>query len=139
MPALAASALMLAGTAPPGVLDVSVEGLRNHAGVVRLCLTQDPKTFPDCTDDSAARRLSMPASATGPVVFGDLPSGEYAISAFHDENGNARLDTFARIPREGFAFSRNPALRFGPPRFADAAFAVTAAPLHQSIRMRYIL
>lgn len=134
---------MLIGSAPSptasAALEVSIEGLRNHTGVVRLCLTRDSRTFPDCTADPAARHASVPAGAAGDVVFGDLPSGEYALSAFHDENGNAKLDTFVRIPREGFAFSRNPAIRFGPPRFADAAFAMTAAPEHQSIRMRYIL
>jgi len=57
----------------------------------------------------------------------------------HDENGNAKLDTLAGIPREGFGFSRNPAIRFGPPRFAAARFAVGGDANQQQIRMRYIL
>jgi uncharacterized protein (DUF2141 family) len=57
----------------------------------------------------------------------------------HDENGNAKLDTFAGIPREGFGFSRNPPIRFGAPRFSAARFAITGDAQRQQIGMRYML
>ncbi|RZL99179.1 MAG: DUF2141 domain-containing protein, partial [Sphingomonas sp.] len=41
--------------------------------------------------------------------------------------------------REGFGFSQNPAITFGPPRFAAAKFAMTSDAEIQRIRMRYIL
>ena len=47
-------------------------------------------------------------------IFTTVPSGEYAISIFHDENSNRKLDkNFFGIPKEGYGFSNNlrPALR----------------------------
>lgn len=134
-----ASAPLLIGAAPAGQLDVALLSLRNAKGDVRLCLTRNPAFFPDCAGDPRAWRLSAPADAIGRLGFSGLPSGGYALSVIHDENGNARLDTFARIPREGFGFSRNPAIRFGPPRFDQARFAVAGGAASQSVRMRYLL
>ena len=37
-------------------------------------------------------------------------------SLLHDENENSKLDTMLKIPKEGFGFSRNPAIRMGPPK-----------------------
>lgn len=69
----------------------------------------------------------------------DLPPGEYALSVIHDENDNGRLDTILKVPREGFGFSRNPAIRMGPPRFDETRFEIATDPVAQSVRIRYIL
>jgi len=61
------------------------------------------------------------------------------VAVIHDENSNSKLDTFAGIPREGFGFSRNPAIAFGPPRFTAARFTLDSDAEAQQIRMRYIL
>lgn len=135
---LALSPLLL-GAAPAGQLDLELIALRSDAGAVRLCLTRDPAAFPDCKGDLTALRLTVPAAQASRLSFAELPSGAYALSAFHDENGNGRLDTFARIPREGFGFSGNPAIRFGPPRFAQARFSIAAGQVRQQIRINYIL
>lgn len=121
-----------------GSLDVEIVRLRSDKGVLRFCLTADPRGFPDCKEGANAIRRSVPASA-GRVRFADLPPGTYALAVIHDENGNAKLDTFAGIPREGFGFSRNPAIGFGPPRFGSAGFAIGGGPASQQIRIRYLL
>jgi uncharacterized protein (DUF2141 family) len=81
---------------------------------------------------------SIPASANS-LHFDGLPPGGYALAVIHDENGNKKLDTFAGIPREGFGFSRNPPISFGPPRFAAARFTLTGDADRQQVRMRYLL
>jgi uncharacterized protein (DUF2141 family) len=134
-----ALAIPLLGAGPPASLDVGLSNLRNAAGHVRLCLTRDPAFFPDCKRDPRAWKLSAPADEAGRVGFSGLPSGDYALAVIHDENDNARLDTFARIPREGVGFSRNPALRFGPPAFRDVSFAIGSGRGRQDVRMRYFL
>lgn len=131
--------LLLASAAPPPALEVEIEGLRSERGQLRLCLTRQPRHFPDCKSDPAARKASAAAGSAGPVRFAALDPGDYALSVIHDENGNGRLDSFAGIPREGFGFSRNPAIRFGPPRFEEARFAFGGAPARQTVRLRYIL
>ncbi len=125
------------GAAPVARLDVAIEGLRSTKGQLLVCLTADPANFPGCVDDRDAVLRTVPA-ANADLRYDALPAGGYAVSAIHDENGNARLDTFAGIPREGFGFSRNPAIRFGPPRFAAAKFQLSDVAERQQIRMRYI-
>jgi uncharacterized protein (DUF2141 family) len=48
------------------------------------------------------------------------------------------MDKAMMMPREGYGFSRDAPVRFGPPSFRSAAFTVGAAPVHQTVRMRYI-
>lgn len=127
----------LSAAAPAADLDVGLERLRSIKGLIRVCLTADPANFPACVDDADAATRSVPATSRS-VRFTGLPLGEYAVAVIHDENRNARLDTFAGVPREGYGFSRNPPARFGAPRFAAARFVVGNDANSQQIRMRYI-
>ena len=115
-----------------------MQKLRSAKGMIRLCLTAAPDNFPNCIDDKEAVTRSVPASA--PLLdLGLLPHGDYAIAVIHDENGNKKLDTFAGIPKEGFGFSNNPAILFGPPRFAAARFTLGGDAETQQVKMRYML
>ena len=137
------AALALAGgvpAAPPAGGDVSarVTGLRSGKGRVVACLTARAATFPECAHDPAAIGRIVPAAEGTVLDFGHVPPGRYAISMFHDENGNGRLDKRLMMPREGYGFSRNAPVVMGPPSFASAAFAVAAGDARQAIRMRYM-
>jgi uncharacterized protein (DUF2141 family) len=137
MAAVALLATTLIGAAPVGRLDIVVGNLRSAKGLLRVCLTADPDNFPACVDDARAVTRTVPAKEAMIDVAG-LPHGQYAFAVIHDENSNAKLDTFAGIPREGFGFSRNPAATFGPPRFAAARFTLDSDAEKQQVRMRYI-
>lgn len=118
---------------------VVISGLRATQGLIQACLTARAATFPECDKDPAALRLTVPA-ANGPVlVFRHVAPGTYAVSLFHDQNSNGRLDKALGIPREGYGFSRNAPVRFGPPSFADARFAVAGADVTMPITVRYLL
>ena len=58
---------------------------------------------------------------------------------FHDANSDGKLNRFAGIPKEGYGFSRNAPVSFGPPKFAKAAFDVTGGDVVQQAKMRYLL
>ncbi|MDR6148015.1 uncharacterized protein (DUF2141 family) [Sphingomonas sp. SORGH_AS870] len=131
------AALPLIGAAPVSRLDIAIDQLRSAKGSIRLCLTADPDNFPACVDDARAMTRSVPAGQRA-IHLDGLPHGNYAAAVIHDENDNAKLDTLAGIPREGFGFSRNPAIRFGPPRFTAARFGLDSVAETQQIRMRYI-
>ncbi len=131
--------LAFGGAAAPGSVDAGVEGLRSGKGQLLVCLTADPAHFPDCQSDPESRRLTVPARAGGELRFAGLPSGDYAIALIHDENGNNKLDTLLGIPREGFGFSRNPAIGFGPPKFAAAQFEVTSGAVGETVKVKYLL
>jgi uncharacterized protein (DUF2141 family) len=122
-----------------GELHVRIENLRNDRGLIQACLTREPARFPNCEADPRAFRASIAAKSAAQLRFPNVPSGNYALAVIHDANANGRLDTFAGIPREGFGFSRNPPIRFGPPRFEEARFAITPGLNSQTISVRYLL
>jgi uncharacterized protein (DUF2141 family) len=136
------AAFFLAAYAAPapaaGQLEVSIERLRSRRGQVHVCLTRNSAHFPNCAGDPAALKRSIPA-ATASVRFDRVQPGAYAVSLFHDENGNGKFDTFAGIPREGFGFSRNPAVRFGAPRFRQVVIDLGSGFARQTVRMQYLL
>lgn len=136
--ALAAGAPVAALADPAGDVTVTVTGLRSDKGQVMACLTARADRFPQCARDPHARSIKTAAGSTVELDFGAVPAGRYAISLFHDENGNGRMDKRLAIPREGYGFSRNAPVRFGPPSFERASFVVDAAGQHQNIRVRYI-
>lgn len=138
---LAAGATLVAAADPPdGEVSLTVSGLRSHKGQVLVCMTRAPKDFPDCRADVAAFTAVLPAGPPVQITFSHVPAGRYAIAVLHDENGNGRPDrAFGVIPIEGFGFSRDAPARMGPPRFADAAFAVSGDDITQPIRMRYLM
>ena len=134
----AAALLALPGAAPLSYLDITVDQLRSPKGLLQLCLTANERSFPDCNDDPAARKLTARAK-DGVARFTDLPPGQYALAIVHDENGNSKLDTFAGIPKEGIGFSRNPGFSFGPPQFAKVLFIAQGAGTSQRVRIKYYL
>lgn len=103
-----------------------------------MCLTANPKAYPDCGKDPASRKLALPATASLVARFENMPSGVYAAALIHDENGNNRMDVALFLPREGFGMSRNPPIGMGPPSFKSAQFAVSGTPVRLPVKMRYL-
>jgi len=132
------AALLLAAAAPAADLEVTVERLRNAKGELQLCLTREAAHFPDCRGDPRSVTRTVPAT-TRIVRFSGLVPGGYALSVFHDENRNRKLDMTLMIPREGFGFSRNPVVRFGAPKFRQVRIDLPAGFSRQVVRMQYVL
>lgn len=104
-----------------------------------ICLTKNPNAFPDCSKDQSAIKKRVPASSAANVAFYGIAPGTYAAAIVHDENTNNKMDLSLFLPKEGFAFTRNPAVVMGPPKFKSAAFAVGNADVRQSVKMKYML
>lgn len=119
-------------------VDIDLSGLRSQRGALHICLTRKPAHFPDCKSDPAALRSSAAAS-THRLHIDHVPPGRYAIAVFHDENSNRNLDKFAGIPKEGFAFSRNPSIKFRAPRFEEVAVELTPGANQARLKMHYLL
>ncbi|WP_237487544.1 DUF2141 domain-containing protein [Parapontixanthobacter aurantiacus] len=140
----ALSLTMLTGATAPakesGGIHVSITDLRSHDGVVRACLTARPEAFPKCDKDPAALRKVVDAGERADFWFKGVAAGRYAIAVLHDENDNGKADrAITMIPTEGFGFSRDAKVRFGPPKFEEAAFELDRGNKQMPIRMRYIL
>jgi uncharacterized protein (DUF2141 family) len=136
--AMFTAAWVSAAPAHNTVLNIEITRLRNTRGLIQACLSRNPKFFPDCKGDPAALLLSVPATKRE-IRFSGYAPGRYALTLFHDENSNQRLDTTLGIPQEGFGFSRSPVVRFGAPKFRKVSIDLAFGATHQTVRMQYIL
>lgn len=118
-------------------LRVSVEGLRDQKGHLLFCLTRHTLEYLSCDKDPNAIHASISANNAA-IDFANMAPGEWALLMIHDSNANGKLDKRFGIPREGFGFSGNPPIRFGPPSAGDVQFAVPAGTSEQRLKMRYI-
>lgn len=123
---------------PLASVEATITSVRSGKGNVLVCMTANPKAYPDCGKDPKSRKLSLPARATMTAKFEDVAPGTYAIALIHDENGNNKMDLAVFIPKEGFGMSRNPKIGMGPPSFKSAAFAVGAGDVKLPITMKYM-
>lgn len=125
------------GAASAGDFSINIDGINSADGTIRVALHNGADGFP--FDREPIAKMEVP-SAVGTVVvqFGRLAPGAYAISLFHDENGNTMLDrNLLGIPKEGYGFSNNARSAFGPPRFAAARFTVDETAMVINVEMGY--
>lgn len=122
----------------PATLKIVIEGIEHSGGVIKLALFNTPEGFPGKMK-KVYRRLESPiAGETVEFTIEMVPAGRYAVSVFHDENGNDSMETdvFGR-PSEGYGFSNNAKGRFGPPSFEDASFLTSDDPIVIRIKLNY--
>jgi uncharacterized protein (DUF2141 family) len=132
------SPALSAQTLHTGTLTVRVVNARNASGEIRVALFKDGQGFPG--DASKAFRTQGaqidPQTMSAQVVFTGIPQGVYAVSVFHDENGNGKLDkNLVGIPKEGYGASNNPPKKMRPPTFDEAKFSLGT---QQSLEIRLI-
>jgi uncharacterized protein (DUF2141 family) len=100
-------------------LTVQVLGARSDKGLVAGALYGSESSWLG----KSLQGEREPAGAKTVLVYRNLQAGSYALSVFHDENGNGKLDSnIAGIPTERYGFSRDARGRMAAPSFADAAF-----------------
>lgn len=118
--------LLLGASAEAATLTLKLEGLSEAKGHVYIAVAADAAAFDGKGKPAAVQRVEV----TGPqltITFPDLAPGTYAVSLFHDANGNGKLDTnLIGIPKEGYGFSNNVGAR-GRPKFDEAKFTLAAA------------
>ena len=132
-------ALPVASIEAQSGIQVSIDGLRTNKGQVICSLYSSAEGFPKNESRAVARSTSVIADGQGNCTFSDIQPGTYAISVFHDENLNGRLDTnFLGIPREGVGASNNARGHFGPPTFRDASFEYPGGEMDLRIRITYL-
>ena len=84
-----------------------------------------------CVD--GAFKPARPGTMT--FTFDNVPPGMYAIAAYHDVNGNGRMDTGTfSLPIEPYGFS-NDVGRIAPPNFKNATFPVSSPGVAVDLRM----
>lgn len=121
-------------------LTVHVTGARNAKGQIRAALFQGAKGFPGDASQAIETQAADidPQSLSAQIVFKGLHDGVYAVSIFHDENRNQKLDkNLLGIPREGYGASNNPKKKMGPPNFEETKFQLSGQAQSLEIKLIY--
>jgi uncharacterized protein (DUF2141 family) len=120
-------------------IKVVVVGLHSNDGEVDCALFGGAGGFPD--DSSKAGKTTKSKIEKGQAVcmFVDVAPGDYAVSVFHDENSNGKLDrNFMGMPKEGVGASNDAAGHFGPPKYDDARFSYKGGRSVSAIHLKYL-
>lgn len=100
-------------------LTIEINDLRNNHGHVRFELNNEHKEQLAAISKTISGKKCV-------IVINNLKPGKYAFKFIHDENNNEKLDiNWIGIPKEGFGFSNNPNLTFGPPSFEKTVFELS--------------
>jgi uncharacterized protein (DUF2141 family) len=101
-------------------MEVVIKNVNDAEGNVMVALFSNDADF--LKKRYAAQKIKASKGEVH-LLFENVPTGKYAISAYHDANMNGELDkNMIGIPKEGFGFSNDAMGMFGPPHFKDASF-----------------
>jgi uncharacterized protein (DUF2141 family) len=121
-------------------LRIHVDGFRNTRGNLGTILFRSPDGWPE-DGNKSFRHGPAPIdkdTRTAVAVWPDLPPGDYAVAAIHDENSNARLDrNLIGVPKEGFGFANNPHVGLVPPAFEKAIVHVACPVTDITIHLQF--
>lgn len=105
-------------------LALLVTGMKNNSGYVNIAIADSEAGFIEKDKAYMQIRTRIHGPELSMVLKG-LPRKEYAISVFHDENGNNTLDrNMMGIPKELYGFSNNARGKFGPPPYSMSRFVL---------------
>ncbi len=108
-------------------VSIKINDLKNEKGICYVCLFSKSDGFPDNAKSGVICIKSKINGTFAKTTFIDVTAGTYAISVFHDENSNGKLDTnFLGIPKEGYGVSNNNLPKMSKPKFEDAKFILNA-------------
>ncbi len=111
-------------------LRVVIEGVPTSSGTVRIAIFANEKQFKafdarkeEDSQGEAFKKVGVRVKKSGTLIyeFKDIPYGSYVIAAFHDQDGNKKLNSsFIGLPSEPYGFTRDARSNFGAPRYDDA-------------------
>ena len=118
-------------------LHVDIQDLHSDKGAVYCALFRDANAW--LKPDKALKAVKASIDRTSAVCeFPDLSPGTYAVSTYHDENGNGKLDTnFIGKPKEGTGASNDAKGSMGPAKFDGAKFDLETRDKSMVIHMIY--
>lgn len=116
-------------------LTVNFVGMPSHEGKIVAALYKDQASFEQ--GSAPLRRVEL---AKGDLhsewIIEHVEPGSYAIAAFLDQNGNAKLDrNLFGVPTEAYGFSNNVRGKIGPPEYQACLIQVPSSSALE-IRLR---
>lgn len=131
-------------------LVINVEHITSKEGKVLLFVHDNASEYhadDDTTDEdfNAFHWIAMtPSAETMTAVFHDLPEGRYAISSYHDEDGDGGLDRHYwpfvfLMPSEAYGVGNNAYAYFSKASFDDACIELKAPVTEVNVRLSHHL
>lgn len=117
------------------VIAVAVDNIQEIEGNLRAQIySSNPDDFLE--KGKKLVRVDVPVVSTDTsLICVPLPKpGTYALVVMHDKNANGKADFFS----EGFGFSNNPKLSFGPPDAEEVMITALPGVNKQSVTLNYI-
>jgi uncharacterized protein (DUF2141 family) len=128
------SALTVAGATD---LAVTISGARNATGSISAGIFDSESSFPKAPQAFASFRIKAQQGTVSFTVH-NLPPGKYAVTSYHDENDNGKLDTdVTGLPTEGYGVSNDAREILGPPQFAKASFELRDQSKTITVTIKY--
>lgn len=118
-------------SAPRALVDVT--GIDGSEGTLRVQIYSDnPEDF--LVSGKKVFRVDVPTVEGEQMVCLTFPkAGTYSMAVMHDKNANGKADIFT----EGFGFSNNPKLGFGPPDHEETLFTVEDGVKQMDVELTY--
>jgi uncharacterized protein (DUF2141 family) len=102
-------------------------GFKNEEGQAFVAVFLDAGGWPDGDGSIFATAVVPISDGRAFAVFDEVPAGPFAVSVFHDTDGDGELDSGALgIPSEAYGFSADARDMFGPPSFEEARLELAA-------------
>lgn len=126
-----------------GDLTVNITDIKNSKGVIRMALFDTEESYRRSGDEGlgAFRSVVSKISPDGSiqVTFKNIPTGEYAIKLYQDEDnsGTLKRDWHDR-PQEDFAFSNNIDAAKDMPEFKQVKFDFDETHESQTLKMQRV-
>lgn len=117
------------GQSVKGSLRIEINGFENNDGSARILVFADTekKGFPAKTDKAMIKKIVPIKNNKAICEIDDIPYGNYAVSAHHDEDGNGKVNkNWVGIPNEGLGASNDAKGNFGPPSFDKAKIEINS-------------
>lgn len=122
-----------------GIIIVNITDLKRPDGMLGVSLYNSRKGFPGKHEEAYANQVKKISGTAEKIIFGNVPYGTYAVSVFHDENNNGKLDkNFIGMPKEGVGVSNNPKIGMGGPKYDPCTFLLDLRQLELTITMKYL-
>lgn len=127
--------------AQKGTLKIVVTNIKSNIGTINVVLynEENKENFPKKSEFASEKTIVKVNNKKAAIIFNDLPYGTYAVSIFHDENSNGKIDrTFIGFPAEPFGISGD---RFfiGPPKFKHGQFQISSPEKIIQIKVKSLL
>ena len=101
---------------------ITIDGVKAGDGSLYVSMQTEDQFMQN--EGAYGQIVSDPGEGSLSVTISGVEDGEYAVSVWHDDNGNQEFDSASNgIPLDGWSMSGG-AGRSGPPTFDDARITV---------------